>query len=336
MNHKTLGIDFGTSTIKIVKGGEGVVLDEKNVIAIFRKTEILAIGDEAYEMYEKAPANIQVSYPIKNGVIADLSNMHQLMISFLDKIAAGKHKLKGYDYYLAIPTDITEVEKRSYFDAIVSSKLKPNKIRMVEKPVADALGMGLEILDSTGVLIVDFGANTTEISVLSLGGIIFSKLVPIGGNDIDEDIIMHIKRKYNFVIGQKTAESIKKNIGSATYAEGAMTVYGRNTISGLPGELEVNADEINEAITEHLQVIMDNIKVILERTPPEVSADIYKNGVYVTGGSSRLAGLAEFITGATKLKVNFSEQPENTVITGLDAIIGNPKYTKLVTEFGDR
>ena len=320
----------------IMEAYEGVVLDEKNVIAIFRKTEILAIGDEAYEMYEKAPANIQVSYPIKNGVIADLSNMHQLMISFLDKIAAGKHKLKGYDYYLAIPTDITEVEKRSYFDAIISSKLKPNKIRMVEKPVADALGMGLEILDSTGVLIVDFGANTTEISVLSLGGIIFSKLVPIGGNDLDEDIIMHIKRKYNFVIGQKTAESIKKNIGSATYAEGTMTVYGRNTISGLPGELEVNADEINESITEHLQVIMDNIKVILERTPPEVSADIYKNGVYVTGGSSRLAGLDEVNTGATKLKVNFNEQPENTVITGLDAIIGNPRYTKLVSELGER
>ncbi|MDE6635574.1 MAG: rod shape-determining protein, partial [Lachnospiraceae bacterium] len=145
-----------------------------------------------------------------------------------------------------------------------------------------------------------------------------------------------IKTQYNFVIVHKTSESIKINIGSAIYAEGTMTVYGRNTISGLPGELEVNADEINEAITEHLQVIMDNIKVILERTPPEVSADIYKNGVYVTGGSSRLAGLDEFITGATKLKVNFSEQPENTVITGLDAIIGNPKYTKLVSEFGDR
>ena len=134
MNHRTIGIDFGTSTIKIVKGNEGLVLDEKNVIAIYKKKEVLAVGDEAYEMYEKAPANIQVSYPIKNGVIADLSNMHQLVISFLEKIANGRNKLKGYDYYLAIPTDITEVEKRSYFDVIVSSKLKPNRIRMVEKP----------------------------------------------------------------------------------------------------------------------------------------------------------------------------------------------------------
>jgi len=332
MNHKTLGIDFGTSTIKIVKGGEGIVLDEKNVIAIFKKTEVLAIGDEAYEMYEKAPANINVSYPIKNGVIADLSNMHQLMLAFLNKISGGKNKLKGYNYYLAIPTNITEVEKRSYFDVIVSSKIKPGSIKMVEKPVADALGMGLEILDSTGVLVVDFGANTTEISVLSLGGIIFSKLVPIGGNDLDDDIIMHIKRKYNFFIGRKTAESIKKSIGSAIDANGEITVYGRNTISGLPGELNVKASEVTEAIAEHLQAIMDNIKVILERTPPEVSADIYKNGIYVTGGSSRLGGLGEYITQATNLKVNFSDEPENTVISGLDAIIGNPRYSKLISD----
>lgn len=336
MNHKTIGIDFGTSTIKIVKGNEGLVLDEKNVIAIYKKKEVLAVGDEAYEMYEKAPANIQVSYPIKNGVIADLSNMHQLVISFLEKIANGRNKLKGYDYYLAIPTDITEVEKRSYFDVIVSSKLKPNRIRMVEKPVADALGMGLEVLDSTGVLIVDFGANTTEISVLSLGGIIFSKLVPIGGNDLDKDIIMHVKRTYNFVIGKKTAESIKKEIGSAIPSEGTMTVYGRNTISGLPSELQIDASEVNQAITEHLQQIMDQVKVILERTPPEVSADIYQNGIYVTGGSSRLKGLGEFITQATKLKVNFNEEPENTVITGLDTIIGDSKYSKLISELDER
>lgn len=336
MNRKTLGIDFGTSTIKIVKGGEGLVLDEKNVIAIFKKKEVLAVGNAAYEMYEKAPANIDVSYPVKNGVIADLSNMHQLIMAFLDKIASGKHKLKGYDFYLAIPTDITEVEKRSYIDVIVATRLKPNKIYLVEKPVADALGMGLEILDSTGVLVVDFGANTTEISILSLGGIIFSKLVPIGGNDLDEDIILHIKRKYNFVIGKKTAEAIKKNIGSAVISDGKMSVYGRNTISGLPGELEVDASEINEAITEHLQQILDNIKVILERTPPEVSADIYKNGVYITGGASRLAGLDKYITNSTQLKVNFNEKPEDTVITGLDAIIGNPVYSKLLSELGDK
>lgn len=336
MNHKIIGIDFGTSTIKIVKGDEGIVLDEKNVIAIYKKKEVLAVGDEAYEMYEKAPANIHVSYPIRNGVIADLSNMHQLMVSFLLKIGHGKYKLRGYDYFLAIPTDITEVEKRSYFDVIVSSRLRPNRVRMVEKPVADALGMGLEILDSTGVLIVDFGANTTEISVLSLGGIIFSRLVPVGGNDLDEDIIMHVKRKYNFVIGKKTAESIKKEIGSAIDVDGTMTVYGRNTLSGLPSELEIDASEVNAAITEHLQMIMDQIKVILERTPPEVSADIYKNGVYVTGGSSRLHGLDSFITDATKLKVNFSNEPENTVINGLNKIIGDSKYSKLIYDLEDK
>lgn len=333
MNHKVIGIDFGTSTIKIAQNGAGIVLTEKNVIAILKKTEVIAVGNEAYEMYEKTPANINVSYPVKNGVIADLSNMHQLMLKLLEKIShESRHKLKGFDYYLAIPTDITEVEKRSYSDVVSSPKLKPGQIKMVEKPVADALGMGLDILDSTGVLIVDFGANTTEISVLSLGGIIFSKLVPLGGKELDEDIIHLARRKYNFVIGEKTAESVKMQIGSAINEEGNMTVYGRNALSGLPSELVIEASEVNQAIIEHLQIIIDHIKIILERTPPEVSADIYKNGIYITGGSSNLKNLPEFIRNATGLKVNTSDEPENTVITGLGTIIENSHYSKLVSD----
>ncbi len=333
MNRKVIGIDFGTSTIKISQKGAGIVLSEKNVIAILKKTEVIAVGNEAYEMYEKAPSNIDVSYPVRNGVIADLSNMHELMLKLLEMaIKNPKHKLKGFDYYLAIPTDITEVEKRSYSDVIVSSKLRPGHIKMVEKPVADALGMGLDILDSTGVLIMDFGANTTEISVLSLGGIIFSKLVPLGGKELDQDIINLARRKYNFVIGEKTAESIKKEIGSATEYEGTMTVYGRNALSGLPSELIIDAAEVGEAITEHLQSIMDNIKLILERTPPEVSADIYKNGIYITGGSSKLRNLADFVAKATNLKVNFSDDPENTVIAGLNTIMDNSHYSKIVSD----
>ena len=333
MNRKVIGIDFGTSTIKISQNGAGIVLSEKNVIAILKKTEVIAVGNEAYEMYEKAPSNIDVSYPVRNGVIADLSNMHELMLKLLEMVIKNpKHKLKGFDYYLAIPTDITEVEKRSYSDVIVSPKLRPGHIKMVEKPVADALGMGLDILDSTGVLIMDFGANTTDISVLSLGGIIFSKLVPLGGKELDQDIINLARRKYNFVIGEKTAEAVKKEIGSATEYEGTMTVYGRNALSGLPSELIIDASEVNEAITEHLQSIVDNVKVILERTPPEVSADIYKNGIYITGGSSKLRNLADFVTKATNLKVNFSDDPENTVIAGLNTIMENSHYSKIVSD----
>ena len=334
MNRKIIGIDFGTSTIKMTQKGAGVVLSQKNVIAIKNKTDIFAIGNEAYEMYEKAPANIKVSYPVKYGVIADLSNMHKLMLSFLEIVSKmPKNKLKGFDYYLAIPTDITEVEKRSYSEVIVSPKLRPGRIRLVDKPVADALGMGLDILDSTGVMMVDIGANTTEISVLSLGGIIFSKLVPLGGKEFDQDIINIARRKYNFVIGEKTAEAVKKEVGAATSNfTGSVTVYGRNALSGLPGELTMDSKEVHEAITEHLQTIMDNIKVILERTPPEVSADIYKNGIYVTGGSSRLAGLDDFIKQYTGLKVNMSDDPENTVIAGLGTIMGNSHYSKVITD----
>lgn len=332
---RAYGIDFGTSSIKVVKGGEGIVLNEKNVIAIYKKTEVRAIGNDAYEMYEKTPRDIQVSFPIKYGVIADLSNMHQLMVHFLDKIHKGRNK-KGSDFYIAVPYDITEVEKRSYFDVIASSKIRPNKIKMIEKPVADALGMDLEALDSTGTLIMDIGANTTEISVISLGGIIFSKLVPVGGNDLNDDIIQMVRRKYNFVIGEKTAERVKKEIGSAFDAEGSMVIFGRNTISGLPGELEINASEVHDAMKEHLEGIMDHVKVILERTPPEVSADIYKNGIYVTGGTSRLKDLDKYITDVTGLNVNFSDEPESTVVAGLGAIIESPRYSKLIFDLEER
>lgn len=334
MNRKNIGIDFGTSTIKMTLGSGQSVLSEKNVIAIKNRTEVMAVGNEAYEMYEKAPSNINVSYPVKNGVIADLSNMHKLMLGLLEATSkTPRQKLKGLNYYLAIPTDITEVEKRSYSEVIATPKLKPGHIRVIDKPVACALGMGLDVLDSTGVLMMDFGANTTEISVISLGGIIYSGLVPIGGKELDADIIHLARRKYNFVIGEKTAESVKKEIGSAVKSEKkTVTVYGRNAISGLPSELILDSDEVHDAINEHLSLIMDNIKVILERTPPEVSADIYKHGIYVAGGSSRLTGLDTFIYEATKLKVNISDDPENAVIAGLSTIMGNSHYKKVVTD----
>ena len=175
---KAIGIDFGTSSIKFYKNGEGIILHEKSVIAIYNKSHTFAVGNEAYEMYEKAPANIQVSYPVKNGVIADIGNM-QSMIDYFFHELDGKKKLKGAEYYIAVPTDITEVEKRAYFDLITNTNLKPKKIHVVEKPVADALGMNLDITKSTGTLVVDIGANTTEISVMSLGGIVLSRFFPL-------------------------------------------------------------------------------------------------------------------------------------------------------------
>ncbi|MBO5487575.1 MAG: rod shape-determining protein, partial [Eubacterium sp.] len=303
MAGKAIGIDFGTSSIKFYKNGEGVILHEKSVIAIYNKVHTFAVGNEAFEMYEKAPANIDVSYPVKNGVIADIGNM-QAMIDYFFQVLDGKRKLKGADYYIAVPTDITEVEKRAYFDLISNTNLRPKKIHVVEKPIADALGMNLDITKSTGTLVVDIGANTTEISVLSLGGIVLSRLIPVGGNKFDEAIITKIKKDKNFVIGEKSAELIKKTIGSAYVTDETMDICGRNLVTGLPSEITVSGEDVYDALNELFQNIVDSIKIILERTPPEISSDIYKSGVYITGGSSRIKDLGRYVYEQLGLKVN--------------------------------
>ena len=303
---KAIGIDFGTSSIKFYKNGEGVILHEKSVIAMYNKNHTFAVGNEAFEMYEKAPVNIEVSYPVKNGVIADIGNM-QAMIDYFFQELDGKRKLKGADYYIAVPTDITEVEKR----------------------IADALGMSLDITKSTGTLVVDIGANTTEISVLSLGGIVLSRLIPVGGNKFDEAIISKIKKDKNFVIGEKTAELIKKTIGSAYVTDETIDICGRNLVTGLPSEITITSNDVYDALIELFQSIVDSVKIILERTPPEISSDIYKSGVYITGGSSRIKDLGRFVYDQLGLKVNLCEEPESTVIMGLGAIIEDPSLAKL-------
>ncbi len=325
---KAIGIDFGTSSIKFYKNGEGVILHEKSVIAVYNKNHTFAVGNEAFEMYEKAPGNIQISYPLCNGVIADIGNM-QSMIDYFFQQLDGKRKLKGADYYIAVPTDITEVEKRAYFELISNTNLKPKKIYVVEKPIADALGMSLDITKSTGTLVVDIGANTTEISVLSLGGIVLSRLIPVGGNKFDEVIISKIKKDKNFVIGEKTAELIKKTIGSAYVTEETIDICGRNLVTGLPSEITITGKDVYDALIELFQTIVDSVKIILERTPPEISSDIYKSGVYITGGSSRIKDLGRFVYDQLGLKVNLCEEPESTVIMGLGAIIEDPSLAKL-------
>ena len=329
MSAKAIGIDFGTNSIKIYKNDEGIILHQKNVIAIYNKVHTFAVGNEAYEMYEKAPANIAVSYPVKNGVIADIGNMQALIDYFFAELD-GKKRFKGAEYYIAVPTDITEVEKRAYFDLISNTNLKPKRIHIVEKPIADALGMDLDITGTTGTLVVDIGANTTEVSILSLGGIVQSRLIPIGGNRFNEAIIAKVKRDRNFVIGDKTAEEIKTSIASAFENDDTLDVYGRNLVTGLPGEITVSGREVHQALIDLFQDIVDQIKVLLERTPPEISSDIYKHGVYLTGGSSRIGELGEFFyQQLLGLRVNLCNEPESSVVMGLGAVIENPGLARL-------
>ncbi len=331
------GVDIGTSNFKMCCKEKDFILNEKNIIAIANRRDLLAFGDEAYEMYEKAPENIEVSFPVKYGVIADIENMETLLLSFFNKINNGKKISGGTDFYIAVPTDVTEVEKRAFYELVADSKVKAKNIYIVDKPVADAIGAGLDVTKSRGVMIVNIGAETTEISVLSLGGIVISKSVKIGGNKLDDSIISNIRNVYNLVIGNKTAENLKKELGSAIKTEERFAAgFGRNVLSGLPVSIPISSDVVYNAIVTPLHAIMDSIKVILERTPPELAADIIKNGIYVSGGTSNINNLEQFINAETNLKVNIVENPSESVVRGLMGVVTNPEFQKVAYTPQDR
>lgn len=330
---KVFGIDLGTRALKIYKKNEGVIYDAKNILAIADGTRIIAIGDEAFEMFGKAPSNIEVTYPVKYGVIADIKNMQSLLNLVFEDIAKTHGKINGAEFIITAPTDITEVEKKAFIDLVANTNVKPKKVRIVERPVADALGVGLNVTEASGVMVIDIGADTTEISVLSLGGIVLSRLVPIGGNKFDDDIISAVKKKYNLVIGNKTAEVIKMSLATAIAPEegqiDTIKVYGRDVVNGLPTEKEIDSAFIYESIAEHLHSIVDSAKIILEHTPPEIASDIIDSGIYVTGGSAKIRRLDDLLAKETELNINICEDSANTVALGLGKIIENQEYDTL-------
>ena len=212
MNNNIYGIDLGTCNMKVYCKATNKILNEKNTVALINKNQIYAYGNAAYAMYEKAPETINVVFPVSCGVISEMNTLQEVLQEFLEKNAKGK--MRGAEFIVAVPTDITDVEKRAFFEIFYKSKLKPKTVLLCEKPIADAVGLGLDVNEPTGIMVVDLGADTTEISVISLGGLVLSELLHFGGNRIDESIITHVKRNYNLVIGQKTAQSLKEKLGS--------------------------------------------------------------------------------------------------------------------------
>ena len=330
MGKKIVGIDFGTSSVKMYRKSAGVVLKEKNVVAMQGKKKLLAAGNDAFDMFGKSPEKIEVSLPIRNGVIADIGKMQLLLNCLLGKLYKGK--IKSSDYVVAVPTDITEVEKRAFYDLIQSSNAKSKMVYMIDKPLVAALGMDIDVASSRGILSVDIGADTTEVAVISLEGIVVSKLLPIGGYKFDQLIQSAIKKNYSLLIGDKTAETVKIQLASAFEPEhDTMRVFGRDVVSGLPSEAMVDSELVYNAIKEPISSILTAIRVILERTPPEISADIISTGVYVSGGCAQIRNLDKRIEDETKLKVNISEEPELTVIKGLGKIAENRKLIRLAS-----
>lgn len=327
MSINAYGIDLGTSNIKIYNGHNDNFFIEKNMIAIEGKNTLFAYGDSAFEMYEKAPDNITISFPLCHGVIADIRNMQTLIKYFITDIAKGN--VKNSDFYIAVPTDVTEVEKRAFYELIKDSNVKAKRVFIVEKAIADGLGMGIDVKTSQGVLVVDVGYDTTEISILSLGGIVLSRLIKTGGNKFDEAIKAAIRKEYNLIIGSKTAEKVKYAVKEMEAQNKNAVVYGRDIVTGLPVEKGISPELVHASLNEHFNVIVDNIKQILERTPPELGADIYRNGIYLTGGASAVNHLAELIHTQTGLKVNMDDEPMATVVKGLSTIIKDEKYNSI-------
>lgn len=328
MAQHSYGIDIGTSNFKLFSVTNKKMINEKNIIAIKNKSEIYSFGDPAFEMYEKAPSNIDVSFPVKFGVIADIKNMGTLFECFVQKINGQNN---AGDFCIAVPTDVTEVEKRAFYDLIAESRIKSKRINVVEKPIADAVGVGLDVESPKGKLIIDIGADTTEISVISLGGIVLSKIIKTGGNKLDDTICNIVRKQHNLIIGSRTAEQLKINLADATNSSEAVHVaYGRNIVTGLPAMRDISSELIYQAIQECLRSIIDSIKVILERTPPELSADIIEAGAYLTGGSALIKNLDALITQETGLKVNICEAPSESAIRGLAQIVSDDKLQGLM------
>lgn len=319
MANNAFGIDLGTNNIKIYNQADDNYLIEKNMIAIENKNTLFAYGDSAYEMYEKAPGNIHISYPISNGVIADIKNMETLVKYFITDLQNGS--TRPADFLIAVPTDVTEVEKRAFYDLIRESNVKARKIMVVEKAVADGLGLDIDVKNSQGVLVVDVGYETTEISILSLGGIVLSRLIKVGGLKFDDAIRAAVRREFSLIIGGKTAETVKISLKELEEAGESAIVYGRDIVTGLPVERAIPTNMVVDSLEEHFNTIIDNVKVILERTPPELAADIYRHGIYLTGGASQVSHLADRIVAGTGLRVNVSETPIQSVAIGLSKIM---------------
>ena len=324
MAYNAFGIDLGTNNIKIYSRGDDSIMVEKNMIAIENKKVLFAYGNSAFEMYEKAPGNIHISYPLTNGVIADIKNMETLVRYFINDLQKGA--CKPADFYIAVPTDVTDVEKRAFYDLIKYANVEAKKIMVVEKAVADGLGLDIDVKNSQGVLVVNVGYETTEISILSLGGIVLSRLIKAGGLKFDEAIRAAVRKEFSLIIGGRTSESVKISLKDLEKEGKGAIVYGRDIVTGLPIEREIPTKLVVECIEEHFASIIDNVKVILERTPPELAADIYRQGIYLTGGASQISHLAERLAAGTGLRVNVAENPLTSVVLGLSKIIKDDNY----------
>ena len=326
-----MGIDLGTATTLVFVKGEGVVLCEPSVVAIERGTShVLAVGDEAKRMLGRTPGNIIAIRPMKDGVISDFEITEAMLRYFIKKVHHRKVLVRPR-IVIAIPSGITEVEKRAVKDS--AERAGAREVFLIEEPIAAAIGVGLPIQEPVGNMIIDIGGGTTEIAVISLAGTVFSKSIRIGGDEMNEAIVEYLKKTYNLMIGERTSEDIKIKIGSAypLEEEMSMEVKGRDLVAGLPKTVTITSEEIRESLQEPLRAILECTKMSLERTPPELAADLIDHGIVMAGGGSLLRGLDKLISEETGLPVHITDDPITAVANGTGIVLSEIKYLRKVT-----
>ncbi len=323
------GLDLGTYEIKIFDKKKDRLWQEKNAIAMKNKKYVFAVGNEAYEMYEKSPADVQVVFPMKNGVIAHFDDMQYLLGSLLGN---ERRFVIGDEYVMAVPTDVTEVEKKAFFDLVYHSEAKAKSVRIVERGLADAVGFGIDVLEEKGVFVANFGGGTTELSVLSSGGMVMNRLLKIGGEDFDLAIAGLVRHNKDFLIGRLTAERLRREFGIFDQStDSVITVSGRDLLSGVPAQTDVSISLVRAAMKEPIEECVQAIRSMIDRTPPDVRNAILEKGICLTGGIANLKGLSTYLRESTGLHVMTMSDPQLCAVKGLQKIISNKEYYKKLT-----
>jgi len=325
-----MGLDLGTANTLVYVKGQGIVLCEPSVVAIQKgSSRVLAVGEEAKRMLGRTPGNIVAVRPMRDGVIADFEITESMVRYFIKKVHDRRVFVRPR-IVIGIPSGITEVEKRAVRDS--AERAGAREVYMVEEPMAAAIGVGLPIVEPAGNMIIDVGGGTTEMAVISLAGVVFSKSIRIGGDEMDVAIIEYLKKTYNLMIGERTAEDIKIKIGSAYLMddEMKMEVKGRDLIAGLPKMITITSEEVREALSEPVHEIVETARLTLERTPPELAADLIERGIVLAGGGALLKGLDKILTEATGLPVHIADDPLTAVALGTGKVLNELKYLKRV------
>ena len=326
-----LAIDLGTANTLVYAKGKGIVVNEPSIVAINKNTgEVEAVGKEAKEMLGRTPGNIVAIKPMKDGVIADFKVTEKMLNYFIQK-AHNRKMMVHPRIVIGVPSEITQVEKCAVMDS--AYRAKASEVHLVEQAMVAAIGAGLPITEPSGNMVVDIGGGTTDIAVISLSGIVYSRSVRMAGNQMDEAIMNYLKRKYNLLIGERTAEQIKIEIGSAFPLDKPLTmeIKGRNLIEGVPKTATVDDSEIREALSECVSTIMNAIRVALERTPPELSADISDRGIVLTGGGALLKNLDKRIREETGLPVSIADDPLASVVLGTGKMLSDFKLLRKIS-----